>query len=193
MTQPDPFTHKLSLWLDHELNPTEEAELWAHLPQCPVCQHHFQMMQQVDALLRDAALHVTAPAPGFVGRFEAQLARRHVQNKRRLWLGLAVLLLGTLFFIIVGGTVVAVSVQTGLSTVGVSLLYGWLVSLLESVQAVGVWVNLMETLVRVSLNTMSQPLFWVCAAAAIGLAGLWVRLLRQAYRRVSLTVEILAL
>jgi hypothetical protein len=40
---------------------------------------------------------------------------------------------------------------------------------------------------------MRQPLFWVCTVVAIGLAGLWVRLLRLAYRRAALTVEILAL
>ncbi len=193
MTQTDTYTEKISLWFDETLNEAEAADLQTHLHQCPACQQTYQAMLRLHTFMRTAASHLAAPTPGFAARFETRLAQQHVQNLRQVWLGVVVLLIGTLFFLIAGGAIATMSLRTSLSMVGVNLLYGWLIELLQSVNTIGVWVNLLGTFMRVSLNTMRQPLFWVCAAAAAGLAGLWVHLLRSVYRRASATVEMLFL
>lgn len=190
MIQTDSYTEKLSLWLDHELSAAEVAELQAHLSGCPVCQQTYQAMQRVHALLGLAAAEVAAPAAGFAERFETQLAQRQVAHPSYPWLGLAALSLGTVFILAVCGTMLTISVRAGANLVSVNILYLWLVDFIQSANMLGVWVSLGSSLLRACFITMNQPLFWVSAVAAAGLAWLWGRLLRLIYGRASVPVTL---
>jgi anti-sigma factor RsiW len=189
----DPFTDKISLWLDHELDATEVAELQTHLVTCSTCRQAYQVMQRLDGLFREAAAQGVAPAPGFAGRFEARLAQQQAAKSSRLWLGVTALFLGTLAIIALCSALIAVSVRAEVSMLGVNLLYLWLADFIRSANTLGVWVSLGGSLLRACLITMNQPLFWASAVAAAGLAWLWVRLLKSVYRRASATVEMLLL
>jgi anti-sigma factor RsiW len=192
MTHHDTFTEKLSLWLDGELNPVELAELQAHLAGCSACQHSYQALQRVDLLFRAASIELVGPRPGFSQRFEARLAQQQAAAlPRRVWWGVGVLLLGTLLLFIIAGLTVGTAVSAGLSMIGVPALYSWLDSFITASRTLGVWFNLAGTFLRACLATMSQPLFWGCAAAAAAMAGLWLRLLQKIYQRTVVTVELL--
>ena len=189
--QPDPYTEKKSLWLDDKLNPTEIVELQHHLAGCPTCQRLHQAMLQVHDLLYNAAAYLVEPTPGFSSRFETRLAHHQAQWTWRTWLGLSVLLLGTLLFFAVGavlGWLSLVGVSSALFDVSV-LLYG-LGFVGATVNLLRTWLNLGGLGLEVALLTMRQPLFWVFVLVAIGLAALWVRLMQSLYRRVPTTVQL---
>ncbi len=184
------FTEKISLWLDNELSAAEIAELQTHLSGCPTCQQTYQAMQHVDRLFHESASIIVAPTPGFPQRFEARLAQRYARNGGHLGLGLAVLLLGTLFLFVIGGVTISTFISAGMSMMGVSALYDWLAAFIESANLVGVWFNLTSLFVKACLITMSQPLFWGFAVVAIGMAWLWLRLLKSVYQRSAITIEL---
>ncbi|MBI1882312.1 MAG: zf-HC2 domain-containing protein [Chloroflexi bacterium] len=187
----DAFTEKITLWLDNELSDSEVAELQTHLADCLTCQHTYQAMQRVDTLLRGGSSVIIAPAPGFTARFETHLGRHPARNHGHLWLGFGVLLLGTLFLFVVSGIVVSTFVSAGTSLIDVATLYHWLADLIESTNTLGVWFNLVGLFVKVSLITMSQPLFWGYALVALGLTWMWLRLLKFVNRQAPTTVELL--
>jgi hypothetical protein len=187
----DIFTEKISLWLDNELSPAERAELQAHLTDCPTCQRTLVALQRVDSLFRNASAVLVAPPPGFTQRFEAHLAQQRAYNPTRVWWGLAVLLLGTVLLLLIGGVMVGVTVSEGVSILGVPALYGWLAGFIEVTNTMGVWLNLAGTFLRACLITMSQPLFWGGVALALGMTWLWLRLLQKIYQRTVVTVELL--
>lgn len=185
----DTFTEKISLWLDNELSAPEVAELQAHLVDCPACQHAFQALQQVDSLLRSGASVIVAPPPGFTTRFETRLAQQQAGHNGHVWLGLGVLFVGTLVLFVLGGIVVGTFVTAGVNLLGIDILYHGLAGLIVSANTLAVWLNLASLFLKASLITMSQPLFWGCALVAIGMAWLWLRLLKFVNR--PATVELL--
>lgn len=178
----DTFTEQISLWLDNELSAPEAAELQAHLAGCQACQHTYQALQQVDTLLRGGASMVVGPVPGFAARFENRLAQQQARHNGHIWLGVGVLLVGTLFFFIIGGIVLGASVSAGINLVGIDILYNGLAGLITSANTLAVWVNLAGLFLKACLITMSQPLFWGCVLIAAGMAWLWLRLLKLANR-----------
>jgi predicted anti-sigma-YlaC factor YlaD len=184
------FTEKISLWLDNELGPAEIAELQTHLSDCATCQQAYQAMQRVDRLFHESARVVVAPAPGFPQRFEARLAQRYAINGGHLWLGLAVLALGTLFFFLIGGVTISTFISAGMGMIGTSILYDGLVAFIESANLIGVWLNLTGLFVKACLITMSQPLFWGFAIVAIGMVWLWLRLVKSVYQRSATSIEL---
>jgi hypothetical protein len=187
----EPFTEKISLWLTNELSDPEIAELQAHLADCSICQHTYQAWQQVETLLHAGSTMVMGPASGFTSRFESRLAHHHARNGGHIWLGFGVLLLGTLFLFIIGGIVAATLVSAGAGLVDVDTLYRGLARLIESANTVGVWLNLVALFIKVSLITMSQPLFWVSTLMAVGMVWLWLRLLKFLNRQSLATIELL--
>jgi predicted anti-sigma-YlaC factor YlaD len=187
----DTFTEQISLWLDNELSSVEIAELQTHLASCLTCQQTYQAMQRVDTLLHRASTLMISPKPGFIQRFETRLVQHQAANGGHLWLGLGVLLLGTVFLFVVGGIVVSALISTGINLFGVDTLYGWLADFIESANTVGVWLNLAGLFVKASFITMSQPLFWGYALLAVGMAWLWLRVIKSVYRPVPMNIELL--
>lgn len=187
----DIFTEKISLWLDNELSDSEEAELQVHLAGCPTCQHTYQALQRVDALLHGGASMMFAPAPGFTARFETRLAQHQARSNGHVWLGLGVLMLGTLLLFIVAGLVVSTYVSAGTHLIDVAILYHSLADLIRSANTLSVWFNLVGLFVKVSLITMSQPLFWGYALVALGLTWMWLRIMKFVNRQTSTIVELL--
>lgn len=187
----DTFTEKISLWLDNELSPAEITELQAHLAGCVACQQTYRAMQQVDTLLRRASTMMVSASPGFSHRFETRLLYHQTTNGGHLWLGLAVLLLGTVFLFIIGGIMASALVSTGINLLGVDTLYSGLASFIESANLVRVWLNLIGLVVKACLLTMSQPLFWGYALLAAAMTWLWLRVLKSVYRPASVNLELL--
>jgi predicted anti-sigma-YlaC factor YlaD len=185
----DTFTEKISLWLDNELSAPEIEELQAHLADCPTCQHTYQALQRVDMLLRHGASMRVEPAPGFTTRFETRLAQHQARHNGHVWLGFGVLLVGTLFFFIIGGILLGTFVSAGVNLFGIDILYHGLAGFIVSANTIAVWLNLAGLFLKASLITMSQPLFWGCALVAAGMAWLWLRLLKLVNRPVA--VELL--
>jgi predicted anti-sigma-YlaC factor YlaD len=186
----DTFTEKISLWLDDELSRAETDALQAHLTECHTCQQAYQAMQRIDALFREGAREVAAPAVGFVERFETRLVQHRAYNGGHLWLGLGTLLLGTLSLLVITGVMVSVFVSAGINTLGVSLLYHWLARFIESANFIEVWLNFGFVFLKACLITMRQPLFWVFAAVATGLAWLWLRVIRSIAQRGAVTLRL---
>lgn len=189
--QHDIYTEKISMWLDGELPPQEITELEAHLVECPVCRHTQRAMQQLDTMFRAAAVTMARPQPGFSRRVEKRLARHTPYQRRHMLLGVLVLLLGTVFF-------AAGSLATGIALIGagsnlldISLVYYGLGLVGSTVNEVRLAANLAELAVRVAVLTMQQPLFWGYAAAALGLAALWLKLMQVAYKRVPVTIQMM--
>ncbi|GAB4420147.1 MAG: hypothetical protein Fur0044_16930 [Anaerolineae bacterium] len=185
------FTEKLSLWLENELSAPEITELQAHLAGCPTCQQTYQALQRVETLLRGGSKIMVGPPPGFTTRFEVRLAYHQVRNGGHLWWGFGVLLLGALFLFIIGGLAVSALVSSGAGWLDGAIFYSGLVGLIQLANTLGVWLNLAGLFVKVSLITMSQPLFWGCVLAALGLAWLWLRVLKYVNRPVATSVELL--
>ncbi|MEW5957388.1 MAG: zf-HC2 domain-containing protein [Chloroflexota bacterium] len=184
--QHDTVTEKISLWFDDELNPAEITELQHHLAECPACLHTYQAMQRVHHLFQTASRLLVEPAPGFVARFETRLAYHRPHGRGHMWLGLGVLLLGTLVFFCIGMAMGgAALVGAGSNLLQVSTLFYGLGLVSEVVDQTQLYLNLAGLGLSVALLTMRQPVFWGLVLLAIALAGLWVRLMRQIYRRAS--------
>jgi len=187
------FLEQISLWLDDELDPAEAAGLQTHLTECSACRLHYQAMQHLDRLLAGTAAQVVAPRPGFSQRFETRLAGQRSTNRRHLILGIGALLLGTLFFGLVGGALVWSRLAgSGLALIDVNLLYRGLVELIETSMLLSAFIGTLSLWIKASLITMSQPLFWVYTLVAVGLVWLWVRLLQALQQRPpTATIEFL--
>lgn len=186
----DTFTEQISLLLDDELNTAETAELQAHLNDCHTCQQAYQAMQRVDTIFREGAKVMAAPAAGFAQRFETRLAQRRAHNGGHLWLGLGTLLLGTLSLSVITGLMVSAFISAGVNTMGVSLLYHWLARFIESANFVEVWLNFGVVFLKACLLTMRQPLFWGLAVGAIGLAWLWLRVIKSISQQGAATLRL---
>lgn len=191
MTTHDTFTEMIFLWLENELSDPEITKLQTHLSACPTCQHTYQTMQHVETLLHGGSKVLAAPVPGFTARFETRLAQHQARQGGHVWLGFGVLLLGTLFLFVVGGIVVSAFISSGVTLVGVGLLYNGLVDFIESTNTLGVWFNLAGLFIKASFITMSQPLFWGYALVAITMVWLWLRLLKLVNRQITTGVELL--
>lgn len=191
--QQDTFTEKISLWLDNELSPTEISELKAHLAGCPTCRQVQQAMGRVHHLLHDASAVMLEASPDFSSRLQTRLAHHRPQKSWHLWLGLSVLLLGSLFFLAVGAVLSWLSLMnTGGALVELGPIYYGLASLGGLVNNVRAVVNLLGMGVKVAWLTMTQPLFWMYILLIIGLTASWVRLMQSLYRRVPLTTQLFA-
>ena len=191
MQQQDRFTEKISLWLDDELNPTEIAELEHHLAGCPACQQAHQAMIRVHDLFHNASTYLVEPGPGFSTRFQTHLAHHQPQKSWQLWLGLSGLLLGSLFFFAVGAVLGWIALlNTGGTLLEISTVFYGLGILGETVKETRAVVNLLGMGFKVALLIMSQPVFWVCVLAAIGLTALWVSFMQSLYRRAPVGIQI---
>jgi predicted anti-sigma-YlaC factor YlaD len=186
----DAFTEKLSLWLDNELSPAEVTELKSHLESCPACRQTHQAMQQVHTLFLSAAATLAAPSPGFAHRLELRLAQRRAVKGWQIWLAVAGLLLGPLFFI--GG----LAVVGGLSLLNLSsawldagIFYQWLTEFIDSATSLRVLLNLAGLLLKAAYVTIQEPLFWVCVLVALVMMALWVRVMHTISQRSISTAE----
>jgi anti-sigma factor RsiW len=180
----------ISAWLDNELSPAEVNELQAHLADCAACRHTYQAMQQIDNLFHHASAVMVAPQVEFSQRIEARLARRQ-QEQWRLWLGLGILLLGTMFVVSFGALIIGVTLLDAGSVFDVALLYRGLAEFIESVQVVSGLLSLASLLLKACVITMSQPLFWIAILVAAVMAWLWIRGLRSFFRQPPAAVELL--
>jgi len=188
-TQHDIFTEQISLWLDNELSRPEILELQRHLQQCPLCQQTYQAMKEVDTVFRQAAVTMAKPSAGFTARFEKRLTR-HRASRRHLWLGIIILLLGTLFFAGISAVAGGVTlISAGSSLLDISIVYYGIALLGSTVSEVRLFATLAELALKLAILVMSQPLFWAYVAVAMGLAALWVRLVQTAYRRTAVAVQ----
>jgi predicted anti-sigma-YlaC factor YlaD len=187
----DTFTEKISLWFDDELNPTEITELQHHLAECPACQHTYQAMQRVHHLFQAASTFWIEPSPGFAPRFETRLAHYRPGSRWHMWLGLGVLLLGTLVFFTIGAVVGGTALMgAGSNLLQVSTLFYGLGLVAEAADTARLYLGLADLSLRVALLTMRQPVFWGLVLMAIALGGLWVRLMQQIYRRAPMMIEL---
>jgi hypothetical protein len=194
----DTFTEKVSLWLDDELSPNEVAELKMHLASCTSCSQLYQAMQQVDALLRAAAMTIVAPEPGFSHRFETHLARQQELAQYRpsqpwqIWLAVSGLLMGAFLIFgawaVIGGITLA---TTTTSLFDVGLLLQQLENFIDSAASARAFFNLGGLFLKVNVIVMRQPLFWVSILIAIAMSGLWFRILRNLSQHPFETVEFL--
>lgn len=184
----EPFTEKISLWLDDELDKAEIAELQSHLAQCPSCQRIHQAMRRVDQLLHRATM--ANPPAQFAAGVESRLARRTSLKPGHIGLGLATLLLGGIFFITVG-TMGLFSLGTVLLDAGI--VSNCLVALTDSLNNLWSYINLGGLFLETSLLIMRQPLFWGYMIVTLALAWLWIRLIRSIHRPAPVTVDTMIL
>ena len=180
----DKYTEQLSLWLDDELSGTEVAQLQHHLRHCHTCQQTYQGLQQVDGWLRSAATVMAAPAPGFVQRVETRLAQVQPQKMWHIWLAVMALVFGALFFVGAGAVFGGLTVyNTGSTVLNTQLVHQGLVSVIDSANTARFLLELGSLLLRTSLITMQQPIFWGMVLMAGLLAAVWVQIMRMALRR----------
>jgi hypothetical protein len=183
------FIENISLWLDDELSPAEVSELQTHLTTCSACYQTYQAMQQVHEFLHKASIVMAEPSPGFSTRFETRLAQPPTK-RWHTWLGLGVLLISTLLLTTAGVAVVGLTlIGTGTTLLDMRTFYEWLGTLGETVNQLRAFINLSGLLLKIAFIIISQPLFWVYVAATLGLIWLWVRVIKLAYRRAPLTIE----
>lgn len=180
----DKFTEKISLWLDDELDLTEQMHLRQHLAECADCRHTYERMKHVDRLLRHAALVMAAPRPDFSRRFEARLAAYHPQKMWHIWLTLAALMIGSLLFLagwgIWGGLAL---VSYGSALLNTRLLTQSVFLFADTAENLRLYSGLGVLALRTSLITMQQPVFWGFVLIAAVAGGLWIRFMRQIVRR----------
>ncbi len=183
----DLFTEKISLWLDDELDTAEQMHLREHLLECAHCRQAYQEMKHLDQMLRGAALVMVAPAPGFARRFEARLAEARPPKLWHIGLVLVALLVGSLVFLAVWG---ATSGLAAVSLVNIRLVSRSMYFVANSVDDLRLCAGLGVLVLKTSLITMEQPLFWGFVAIAGALAALWVRLMRQLSQRGLITANL---
>lgn len=180
----DEYTEKISQWLDDDLDTTEQMKLRQHLSECDHCQHAYEQMKRVDQLLRSAALVMVAPSPGFTHRFEARLADYRPQKLWHIWVALVALLFGSLLFVVAWGIWGGLTlVSMGSVVLNTRLLTQGLFLVADTAEDVRLFGELGVLVVKTSLITMQQPLFWGFVIVAAASVGLWFRLMRQLYQR----------
>lgn len=189
--QHDTFTEKISLWFDEKLEPAEITDLQHHLAECSACQHTYQAMRRVHNLFQTASTSMVEPVPGFVNRFEARLAYHRPRRRWHMWLGLSVLLFGTLIFFTIGAVVGGTALMgAGSNLLHVSTLFYGLALLGETVDQLDFYLNIAGLGLKIALLIMRQPVFWGLVVVAFALGGLWVRLMQQIYRRAPAMIEL---
>lgn len=192
MTNQDMYTEKISLWLDDELNTAEIAELHAHLAACSQCQNAYQGMRHVDQLLVNAARVMVAPLPGFTHRVETRLAHHHPTKVWQIWLALGALVAGALIFLgfwAVMGGITLYGLGTSLLDTGL-VVYGMAV-VVDTADNFRFLLNLGGLVLKTSILTMKQPVFWGCVVVAVAMTGLWVRVMQALYRRGTAVVQMM--
>ncbi|MDM8518567.1 hypothetical protein QUF64_00865 [Anaerolineales bacterium HSG6] len=195
MMNRDDFAEKVSQWLDDELPHTEVAELKIALDESDEHRQIYQELKEVDDMLTFAGAEIAAPMAGFNERFEARLAQNQTTGKQKKWLAVVALFLGATFL---STLVLSVLINGALSMAGnapaldVETVSQWQIVLINSINYVLTIANLFGVLLKASLITMTQPLFWACAFASALLAGGWFRLIQLLHRQQSLTLPILA-
>lgn len=166
------YSEWMSLAQDGMLSGTQTRLLHTHLASCPLCQTEWEAMTFVSQMFRAAPM--VAPAPGFVGRFQARLALREEQRRR----GMIWLLLGIGAFALLALTLP--------SLIGVLCFTGRLIlpyQLVAYVQGVLNWISmasiaLADTLWVLIRYAATRPAGIAClgSVAAIGIASvIWVR------------------
>src|SRR5690242_1263355 len=129
-----PYHDWMNAMLDGAIAPADRRALEAHLATCSSCQAAWASLSRVHRLFKAAPL--SAPRPGFNGRFQARLAQRRSQP-RAIWGALA-LGLGA---VAVSALVVPVGLAAVFSTVHAAQQPATSLALLASASAVYVFLN----------------------------------------------------
>ena len=181
------YSERMSLMLDGRLAAQERAELEAHLQVCDECRTRWVAFQQVDRVLSNAATF--APAPNFVNRFAARLAKQQVEQARRArrertvaWVGVFATGLAAMALLIVPALLATwaglVGFAEGAPTLFVSVveeLARWLVTLSALGEA---GFSVLSTLTRSSGSIlMGYTLMLVLVTTA------WVSVMKNVSRR----------
>mgnify|MGYP006953619057 CR=1 FL=1 len=84
------------IYQEESLSSLEEQELQVHMKTCPTCQGNEKSWSAVQTVLKNPAM--TQAPPGFVNRWQANLAeRRQKEQRRQVWL--AVMIIGGIFLV----------------------------------------------------------------------------------------------
>jgi len=167
----------MSLALDGLVSGQEEAELHAHVADCPACASTWSLLQTVHE--RFVAAPVAVPVAGFTARFE--LRRLQQSRRRRLWMGslVAILSLALWGSILVGGVMLGSYLLNNpsgaLPQVVYDLTYYWASF---SVGLQGLWRGL-----TVAMTTSNLP-WYLMGYSVLTLAALtaWTGFLRRSLR-----------
>jgi hypothetical protein len=146
-------------WLLDETNlsPQQEADLTAHLVDCPQCRQLQAGWQAAQNHLRTSRL--VSPAPGFSRRFNASLTERRIQlahqkQIRRLILGLSL-------------TLIASAALLGILVFSVNSPVDFLIRATSAITGVIGWWNRAQIIV---LSAITQPVFlavWILLTSGI--------------------------
>jgi predicted anti-sigma-YlaC factor YlaD len=163
--------------LDGALAAPARRQLEEHLATCAECRSGWDALSAVDRLLADAPM--TAPRPGFTGRFSARLAQQRARP-RLLW-GAAALGVGV---VAVAALVVPLGFGLLFSAARVAQQPATLLALSNSLSATSALVRVVvEALIiagRAVLEGMlAQPLAWVAAISALALTAVWLYVMRR--------------
>lgn len=172
----DTFTEKISLWLDNELEAAEVAKLQNHLTTCAECQQHYQNWLHLDSLFQTAAASMVSPLPGFSHRVEERLASHRPYKLWQIWLTLAALLVGALFFLsswLVAAIFTLMTLSFSLYDAG--LYHQAVNTLLDWAGNLRFFFNLGTLLLKTGFIIMQQPLFWGSVGVAVVMAWLWAK------------------
>jgi predicted anti-sigma-YlaC factor YlaD len=183
------YTEQISMWLDNELDPAKVEELQAHLTECSACSQFYQAMQQVNRVLQKAVM--VEPSPGFTQRFETRLAQ-HQLKQGRMWLGMTILGITTVVLFVAAGIMGWMAFAAWNTSWILPTLYYYLGQLGEMVNETRAMVNLGALLLKATLMTMQEPMFWGFAAVALATIATWVRVMQVIYRRMPLSTAIFA-
>lgn len=163
------YSEWMSLAQDGMLSSTQTRLLHTHLALCPPCQTEWEAMTFVSKMFHAAPM--VAPAPGFVGRFQARLAYREEQRRR----GMVWLLLGMGAFALLALTLP--------SLVGVLCFTGRLIlpyQLVVYVQGIFNWISmasiaLADVLWVLVRYAVTKPAVIAClgSVAAIGVLSIF--------------------
>lgn len=187
----DKYTEKISLWLDDELDTTEQLQLRQHLSECADCRLAYERMKHIDRLLRHAAQVMATPSPGFGQRFETRLAEYHPQKLWHIWVALLALMVGSLLFVVGWGIWGGLAVASyGATLLNTRLLTQSVFLFADTAENLRLYSGLGVLVFKTSLITMQQPLFWGFVVIAAASGGLWVRFMRQIVRRGTVSARL---
>ncbi|MDM8528108.1 hypothetical protein QUF58_07830 [Anaerolineales bacterium HSG24] len=191
----DDFAEKVSQWLDDELPHSEVAELKTALSQSDEHRQIYQELKEIDSMLTIAGSEMTAPLAGFSERFEARLVQQETDRKEKKWMAVVALFLGATFLstlvlsVLING---ALGIVGSTSALDVGIVSQWQIILITGINYVLTIANLFSVLLKASLITMTQPLFWACALVSAMVTGGWFRLMQLLHRQQPLALPILA-
>ena len=152
-------------WLlnDTSLTPEQKRELDIHLRTCPYC------TALVETGMALKTVKKASPQAGFAARFETRLAQRKAAERRRRYIGSILFTAGGLALLMWIASPYLLSFFSAPAT-WISVVIGWMVFLITTVQALG---QAGSVFLKVVPDFLSPFAWMVLISAVAGVTLLW--------------------